>query len=195
MRRVWLVALTAILAITSCASPSAPPASTAPGGGAPAPAAAPAAPKRITIALAREVGALVRGFGGGLSSDAGAARDMAHDYLVQIDVNGALIPRAASSVISVEDGSWRVNPDGSMDTTWKLRQDVKWHDGTPLTADDVIFATEAFKDPQATPPDGQANRLMDSMTAPDPHTLQIHWSAIYVDANQAPNLTPLPKHL
>jgi peptide/nickel transport system substrate-binding protein len=194
-----LIAVISIaLLVIGCAPQPAPSGGAQPGAGAlsqPAPQAAPAAPKRLTIALAREVGALVRGFGGGLSSDAGAARDMAHDYLVQLDAAGNIIPRVATEVISVQTGTWRTNPDGTMDTTWKLRPNVFWHDGTPFTAADILFAVQAFRDPQATPPDGQANRLMESVTAPDPLTVEIHWNQIYVDANQAPNLTPLPKHL
>ncbi len=34
--------------------------------------------------------------------------------------------------------SWQVSPDGKT-YTFKLRRDVKWHDGKPLTADDVVF--------------------------------------------------------
>ena len=34
--------------------------------------------------------------------------------------------------------SWKVSPDGKT-YSFKLRQDVKWHDGKPLTADDVVF--------------------------------------------------------
>src|SRR5437867_1509273 len=46
-------------------------------------------------------------------------------------------PELASEQISVERGTWRVNADGSMDTIWKIRPNVKWHDGTPFTSDDL----------------------------------------------------------
>jgi len=29
--------------------------------------------------------------------------------------------------------------------TYRLREQAKWHDGTPVTPDDVIFSFEAFK--------------------------------------------------
>ena len=41
---------------------------------------------------------------------------------------------------------WEVSDDGCT-YTFHLRHDVKWHDGTPLTADDVIFTVEAMSDP------------------------------------------------
>ena len=33
-----------------------------------------------------------------------------------------------------------------MDTTWKLRPNVKWHDGTPFTAEDLVFGSALFRD-------------------------------------------------
>jgi microcin C transport system substrate-binding protein len=43
-------------------------------------------------------------------------------------------------------------PDDSSSATYRLRPEAKWHDGTPITADDVIFSFEAFKklSPQAS---------------------------------------------
>ena len=42
--------------------------------------------------------------------------------------------------------SWTVSPDGKV-YTLKLRQGVKWHDGKPLTADDLVFTWEYARDP------------------------------------------------
>ena len=39
--------------------------------------------------------------------------------------------------------SWTVSDDGTV-YTFKLRQDVKWHDGVQFTADDVIFTFDAW---------------------------------------------------
>ncbi len=39
--------------------------------------------------------------------------------------------------------SWESSPD-HMRFTFKLREDVRWHDGTPFTADDVIFTFKAL---------------------------------------------------
>ncbi|HLZ69657.1 MAG TPA: peptide ABC transporter substrate-binding protein [Dehalococcoidia bacterium] len=41
--------------------------------------------------------------------------------------------------------SWSISPDGKS-YTFKLRSDVKWHDGTPFTADDVAFSFIAYRD-------------------------------------------------
>ncbi|MBX3014188.1 MAG: ABC transporter substrate-binding protein [Caldilineaceae bacterium] len=45
--------------------------------------------------------------------------------------------------------SWSVSDDGLV-WTLNLRQGVTWHDGTPFTADDVIFSVEVCVDPNTT---------------------------------------------
>lgn len=39
--------------------------------------------------------------------------------------------------------SWEISPDGLV-YTFKLHENVKWHDGQPFTADDVVFTTKEF---------------------------------------------------
>jgi len=41
--------------------------------------------------------------------------------------------------------SWEVSADGKT-YTYKLRKDVKWHDGTPFTAEDVAFSMMLYRD-------------------------------------------------
>lgn len=44
--------------------------------------------------------------------------------------------------------TWRMSPDGKTYTV-KLRDNAKWHDGKPVTADDVVFTLGLIKNPQA----------------------------------------------
>jgi peptide/nickel transport system substrate-binding protein len=60
------------------------------------------------------------------------------------DNDGNLIPILAAEVPSRENGG--VAADGKS-VTWKLKRDVKWHDGKPFTADDVVFTWEFARDP------------------------------------------------
>jgi peptide/nickel transport system substrate-binding protein len=39
--------------------------------------------------------------------------------------------------------SWEVSPD-KLTYTFRLHENVKWHDGRPFTADDVVFTTKEF---------------------------------------------------
>ena len=56
------------------------------------------------------------------------------------------IARAAEAVPSVDNGLWRLLPDGRMETTWRLRRDGHWHDGVPMTADDFTFKARLEQD-------------------------------------------------
>jgi peptide/nickel transport system substrate-binding protein len=64
--------------------------------------------------------------------------------LISIDPEGDFIPILAEEIPSVENGG-RAR-DGTW-TLWRLKQGVVWHDGTPFTADDVLFTWEFATDP------------------------------------------------
>ncbi len=67
-----------------------------------------------------------------------------YEPLAGWDIDGELRPLLAASLPSREDGS--IGNDGKS-VTWKLKQGVKWHDGKPFTADDVVFNWQYAKDP------------------------------------------------
>lgn len=60
-----------------------------------------------------------------------------YDGLVRFDENMNPVPDLAES--------WEISEDGLVYTV-KLREDVVFHDGTPMTADDVIFTAELTMD-------------------------------------------------
>jgi peptide/nickel transport system substrate-binding protein len=59
------------------------------------------------------------------------------------DRDGNLQPKLAASVPTREDG---IAADGKS-VTWKLKRGVRWHDGKPFTADDVVFTWAYASDP------------------------------------------------
>ncbi|AOO82745.1 peptide ABC transporter substrate-binding protein [Bosea vaviloviae] len=67
-----------------------------------------------------------------------------YEPLAGWDKEGNLIPQLAAAVPSKENGG--LSEDGTS-VTWKLKPGVKWHDGKPLTADDVVFTWEYAADP------------------------------------------------
>ncbi|KRE01178.1 peptide ABC transporter substrate-binding protein [Bosea sp. Root381] len=69
-----------------------------------------------------------------------------YEPLAGWDEEGNLIPFLAAEIPSKQNGG--VSADGKI-ITWKLKRGVQWHDGTPFTADDVIFTAEYAAD-QAT---------------------------------------------
>src|SRR5947208_7222455 len=48
-------------------------------------------------------------------------------------------PWMAEERPTIEKGSWQVNADGTMVTTYRLRPGIKWHDGVAFTPSDVVF--------------------------------------------------------
>src|SRR5205823_14465892 len=57
-------------------------------------------------------------------------------------------PYLAETLPTLNTDSWKVNPDGTMETTYKLRPNLTWHDGAPLTADDFAFAWKVYTTPE-----------------------------------------------
>lgn len=67
-----------------------------------------------------------------------------YEPLASFDPDGNLLPVLAEVIPSKENGG--LSADG-MSVTWKLKKGVKWHDGKPVTADDMIFNWQYAKDP------------------------------------------------
>jgi peptide/nickel transport system substrate-binding protein len=60
------------------------------------------------------------------------------------DAEGNLVPVLAAEAPSLQNGG--LSRDG-MSVIWRLKKDVRWHDGRPFTADDVVFNWEYAADP------------------------------------------------
>lgn len=164
-----------------------------PGVGTPA---QPSAPKTLTLALQREPTDGFLGFSGGARrGGANNAQDIVHNRLVIVDEQRALQPQLATELPSVERGTWRINSDGTMDTIWTIRPNVKWHDGTPFTSSDLLFAYTVKKDFEVPWRSTGPVELMESVASPDAHTLAIHWSSPYFRANEGSDLAAMPRHL
>lgn len=58
--------------------------------------------------------------------------------LTQLNERGEVVPDLAER--------WEIS-DHSLVYTFHLRRDVRWHDGSPFSADDVVFTIEAIQDP------------------------------------------------
>jgi peptide/nickel transport system substrate-binding protein len=65
--------------------------------------------------------------------------------LAGFDENGAVFPRLAAEIPSLENGG--ISEDQTS-ITWKLKEGILWSDGTPFTADDVVFTAEYCMHPE-----------------------------------------------
>lgn len=77
-----------------------------------------------------------------------------------------------------------------------LRTDLKWHDGQPVTAEDVKFSFDLAKNPETASLIGAAYlSLVDHATVLDPATVRFHFSSPHAQALEDFWWSPVPKHL
>ena len=88
----------------------------------------------------------------------------------EFDENNKPFPRLVTEIPSVENGG--ISADGRV-ITMKLRDDIKWSDDTPMTADDFIFTWEMAVSPQNTVATVYPYDSIESVTAPDPQTVVV----------------------
>ena len=124
-------------------------------------------------------------------------RQIFNASLVVLDDKGLPRARLAESVPQVNTESWRVFPDGRMETTWKLKPNLVWHDGIPLVADDFVFAWRLYSTPELGVAVAAPINQMEEVAAPDPRTVVIRWRQLTAQADQLePDaFGPLPRHI
>ena len=138
-RRISALGLVLVVIVVGCAAPPSPPASG--GGGS---QEAPRVPVRITAAIRGTPPAMSQqktqpslGRVPGLD----ALEELVSAGLVHADDQGRFLPQLAEAVPSVDNGLWQVFPDGRMATTWRIRPNASWQDGTPFTSEALLFTT------------------------------------------------------
>ena len=77
--------------------------------------------------------------------------------------------------------------------TWKLRNDVKWSDGTPFTSADIKFTIEYLKNNEVQRYINQVNRIV-KVETPDKYTAKVYFENVG-DYLVAANLCGLPQHI
>src|SRR5207302_8375785 len=79
--------------------------------------------------------------------------------------------------------------------TFHLRQGVRWHDGQPFTADDVIFTYEKMRDPKVHTPYASDYDDVESVKAPDPYTVRVVYKKPFAPSLATWGMGILPRHL
>ena len=118
----------------------------------------------------------------GLVTDTGyeqALMELALVGLTDIDPEGNFYLELAAEMPTLENGGVVVDEDAwTMDVTWKMRDDVFWADGEPVTADDVIFTWNAIADPEG----GiwaEGIDYTDSIEKIDDYTFVVYYNTVY----------------
>lgn len=99
--------------------------------------------------------------------------------MADLDQEGNVFPELAAELPSIDNGDVVIDEaNGTMDVTWKFRQDIQWSDGTPVTANDLVFTYDAVVDPEK----GyyiNGIEYVDSVEKIDDYTAVVHYNAIY----------------
>lgn len=66
--------------------------------------------------------------------------------LVTINEKGEFVPMLAAELPTSENGGLS---DDYLTVTWKLKPDLKWSDGEPITSDDIKFTWEVLSNPES----------------------------------------------
>lgn len=92
---------------------------------------------------------------------------------------------------------WEVSLDGSS-IEFDLVENATWHDGTPVTAEDVKFTYEYWRDNQLYRQGGWLNAYLDNVEVLDDYTGVIHLKepyAYYFIKSLFPSVYIVPKHV
>ncbi len=97
--------------------------------------------------------------------------EMTMAYLFRYDRNNRPIPELATEVPTKANGD--VSADGKT-IRIKLRRGVKWSDGAPFSADDVIFSTNVENNPANIITSRNGFELVTKMDEPDKYSVVFH---------------------
>jgi peptide/nickel transport system substrate-binding protein len=121
------------------------------------------------------------------------------------DGEGNFRPYLAETAPELNTDSWRVFPDGGMETSYRLKPNLVWHDGMPLTAEDFVFSYQVYRSPDIGQAGSPPIAFMEEVLAPDARTIVIRWRQVFADAGSleagsagltnALGFPPLPRHI
>src|SRR5947209_5590419 len=158
--------LSVVLAMAGCAPPSSPT-------NASTPAAPPAQPRTLLMVVNTEVSNLSTKIIGPTNPE--RTTRIFNAGLSLIDGQGTARPYLVDALPQLNTDTWRVFPDGRMETTYRLRPGLTWHDGQPLTAGDVVFAHRIYTATGLPVWEPKPQDRIERLIADDPLTVRIEW--------------------
>jgi len=123
-----------------------------------------------------------------LAGDAASHDISGHVYngLVKYDKN--------LNIVGVLAKSWEISTD-NLSIIFHLRKDVKWQDGTPFTAHDVLYTYKIIVDPKTpTPYSGDFKPVKEAKVIDD-YTFKVTYEKPFAPALQSWSVGMLPRHL
>ncbi len=112
--------------------------------------------------------------------------DFMYNGLVTLGRDLELVPELAKS--------WTFSKD-CLTLDFKLHERVKWHDGAPFTADDVVFTWATLINPKTPSPYKSDFNDVERVDALDRHTVRVTYKKPYAKAVLSWAIPMLPRHL
>ncbi len=153
-------------------------------------AAAPIRPDELVFGVSFEYKTLNPLYMSG--ADRLAIGGLMYNHLIDANARGDLTPSVALAVPSQANGG--ISKDGTT-ITYHLRRDVKWADGQPLTAHDVVFTHEADMNAKNSVIETYGDNLIASIAAPDPYTVRVRLKERFIPFVSYFDRPILPAHL
>ncbi|HEY6449378.1 MAG TPA: peptide ABC transporter substrate-binding protein [Candidatus Cybelea sp.] len=153
-------------------------------------------PHVLRFADAQDVNTLNPYFG--QITDVGYLSQMTMAWLVKWDEHNRPYPELTTQVPTQENGG--VSKDG-LKITYHLRKGVRWSDGAPFSADDVVFSTRVVLNPATNVIGRQGWDQITTIDEPDKFTVVYHLREPYSPfvetffSSSGANPCVLPKHL
>ncbi len=140
----------------------------------------------------------------GWTSDADALNPVVQQTMLASHVDTLIFPNPTAEVfedcrLTVQPllaESWTMGEDG-LSLTMKLRTDVVWEDGTPVTADDVILTHQLMADPEVASPRFNQTERIAAVEKVDDQTVRYTFTEPYDQETQLYHASQdlLPAHL
>ncbi len=172
----WTSCLLGLIVFVVACNPAAPPGPAS--GGQPPPQTQ--QPRTIVAAVRVEPSTLaIRALGqqGGVATY--LSKRMFNADLAILDDQAMPRPYLAETLPQLNTGTWQVFPDGRMETTYQLKPGLVWHDGSPFSSEDFIFAWRVYSAPDLGASASLPFSLIEDVLAPDARTVQIRWKRPY----------------
>ena len=108
--------------------------------------------------------------------------------------NGLTAHDGDNQIVAGLAETWEYD-EGTYTYTFRLRPDVRWHDGEPFTAEDVKFTIEAIMDPENGAENAPNYEDVEEITVIDGRTVSFRLSAPNVAFLEYMTMAILPRHL
>lgn len=119
-------------------------------------------------------------------SSSHAVAGQIYNGLVKYDKNLNIVGDLAESFDISRDG---------LTITFHLRHGVRWHDGAPLTARDVLYTYQVTIDPKTPTAYAEDFKQVKKISAPDSHTVRVTYDSPFAPALASWGMNILPAHL